>query len=671
LELPVTDIDDSGALAVPVTVLLVDDRRADLVALRTILEPLEIELLEATSGKQAIELAASRPLAAILLDVQMPGQDGFETAKRIRENSDGKRVPIIFLTAYGNDEFPVIQAYRLGAIDYLVKPLIPEILRTKVLGFVELFRHTEQIRRQSHLLEEAERRQRERIESALRDSEERHRIWVKAVKDFAIFLMDEEGRITSWNEGGERLTGYLADEVIGQSFARLFIPQDQDADKPQLELETAAATGSANDENWIQRKDGSRFWASGFNTALRDDDGRLRGFVKIIHDLTERKLFEDRLRKHAAELTEAARRRDQFLAMLSHELRNPLGPIRNAVQLLQQRGNDAEVLGWAREVIERQARHMTRLVDDLLDVTRVARGKVTLDRQRVDLGRLVLSTTEDYRPGILQAGLNLVAHVPENPVWIVGDSTRLSQVLGNLLDNARKFSDPGGEIDVRLVVDHQNARAEIVVHDTGIGMTQDLLRRIFEIFEQGQHGLDRTRGGLGVGLALVKAIVEMHGGEVRASSDGPGKGATFFIVLPLAQASGGTLNLPLPGKEQGKSLSIVIIEDNDDARQTQKMLLEGLGHQVAVAANGPQGIELARQIVPDVVLCDIGLPGMDGYQVGCALRADPNTAQVRLIAISGYCTEADFEKSRHAGFDLHLTKPVDPGVLANAIQSKG
>ena len=517
-----TDIDDSGALAVPVTVLLVDDRRADLVALRTILEPLEIELLEATSGQQAIELAASHTLAAILLDVQMPGQDGFETAKRIRENSDGKRVPIIFLTAYGNDEFPVIEAYRLGAIDYLVKPLIPEILRTKVLGFVELFRHAEQIRRQSRLLEEAERRQRERIEAALRDSEERHRIWVKAVKDFAIFLMDEEGRITSWNEGGERLTGYLADEVIGRSYARLFIPQDQDADMPRLELETAAATGSANDENWIQRKDGSRFWASGFNTALRDDDGKLRGYVKIIHDLTERKLFEDRLRNHAAELSEAARRRDQFLAMLSHELRNPLGPIRNAVQLLQQRGNDAEVLGWAREVIERQARHMTRLVDDLLDVTRVARGKVTLERQRIDLGRLVLSTTEDYRPGILQAGLNLVVHVPENPVrmWAI---RRAESVARQLARQCQEIQRSGwGDRRSPWSSIAKMPGAEIVVHDAGIGMTQDCCDESSR--SSSRDSMDWiARATFGRRTCLVKAIVEMHGGEIRASSDGPGK----------------------------------------------------------------------------------------------------------------------------------------------------
>ena len=276
---------------------------------------------------------------------------------------------------------------------------------------------------------------------------------------------------------------------------------------------------------------------------------------KIIRDLTERKVLEDGLRKHAAELTEAAQRRDEFLAMLSHELRNPLGPIRNAVHLLQYRGQETEILKWAQEVIERQAGHMTRLVDDLLDVTRLARGKVTLQRERLDLGQLVLTTSEDYRPGILQAGMTLSVYVPDRPVWIVGDPTRLSQVLGNLLENAKKFSDPGGEINVRLTSDHERARAEIVVQDTGIGMPEELLRRLFTVFEQGPQGLARSRGGLGLGLALVKGIVEMHGGEVKASSPGLGKGATLSVLLPLAQPPGSLPESPPPSKAVQRSFN--------------------------------------------------------------------------------------------------------------------
>jgi PAS domain S-box-containing protein len=650
----------------PATVLLVDDHPAERLALRAILEPLEIKMIEASSGEEALRLVESHTLAAVLLDVQMPGQDGYQTARRIRETA-ARRLPILFLTAHESEQFPVIEAYRLGAVDYLIKPLIPEILRAKVAGFVELFRHAERIRRQAKLLEDTERMERIRLAAALRESEERHRVWVQAVKDFAIFLMDTEGRITSWNEGGERLTGYRLEEVIGKNFAILFTQQDREAGKPEHELQVAMVTGSASDENWIACKDGGRFWATGYSTALKNEDGSDRGFVKIIRDLTQRKQFEDALKRHASELAEASRRRDEFLAMLSHELRNPLAPIRNAVSVLEVRGGDAKIGKWAQEVIERQVRHMTKLIDDLLDVTRIARGKTKIERKRLDLARLVASTIEDYRALIREAGLELDCVVPQDPVWIIGDSTRISQVLGNLLDNARKFSDPGGEIKVRLTSDRKNAKAEIIVHDRGIGMSEDLLHRVFDLFEQGHRDLARTRGGLGVGLALVKAFVEMHGGEVRASSDGVGKGTTITVVLPLAQPSA-ELAFPPPSiAVSQRSLSVVLIEDNVDAGDTTKVLLESRGHRVAIARSGNEGINLVRQVVPDVVVCDIGLPESDGYAVAQAIRREQLTSNARLIALSGYGTDADRELSKAAGFDIHLTKPVDPKDLIIAL----
>jgi PAS domain S-box-containing protein len=650
----------------PATVLLVDDHPAERLALRAVLEPLQIEMIEASSGEEALRLVESHALAAVLLDVQMPGQDGYQTARRIRETAD-RRLPILFLTAYESEQFPVIEAYRLGAVDYLVKPLIPEILRAKVAGFVEQFRHAERMRRQAKLLEDAERMERTRLAAALRESEERHRVWVQAVKDFAIFLMDTEGRITSWNEGGERLTGYRMEEVVGKNFAILFTQQDREAGKPEHELQVARATGSANDENWIARKDGGRFWATGYSTALKNEDGSERGFVKIIRDLTQRKQFEEALKRHASELAEAARRRDEFLAMLSHELRNPLAPIRNAVSVLEVRGGDAKIGKWAQEVIERQVRHMTKLIDDLLDVTRLARGKTKIEWIRLDLARLVASTIEDYRALIREAGLELECVVPHDPVWVMGDSTRISQVLGNLLDNARKFSDPGGEIQVRLASDRQNAKGEIIVQDRGIGMPEDLLHRVFDLFEQGQRDLARTRGGLGVGLALVKAFVEMHGGEVRAYSAGVGKGTKITVVLPLAQPSAEPAPPP-PVDVSQRSLSIVLIEDNVDAGDTTKVLLESRGHRVTIARSGNEGIDLVRQVVPDVVVCDIGLPETDGYSVAQAIRREHPASNVRLIALSGYGTDADRELSKRAGFDIHLTKPVDPKDLIIALE---
>jgi CheY-like chemotaxis protein/two-component sensor histidine kinase len=356
--------------------------------------------------------------------------------------------------------------------------------------------------------------------------------------------------------------------------------------------------------------------------------------------------------------------------MLSHELRNPLAPIRNAVSVLEVRGGDAKIGKWAQEVIERQVRHMTKLIDDLLDVTRLARGKTKIERKRLDLAKLVAATIEDYRALIREAGLELEYVVPQDPVWVMGDSTRITQVLGNLLDNARKFSDPGGEIIVRLTSDRQNAKAEITVQDRGIGMSEDLRHRVFELFEQGQRDLARTRGGLGVGLALVKAFVEMHGGEVRASSAGVGKGTKITVVLPLAQPSAELAPPPSTMDPSQRSLSIVIIEDNLDAGDTTKVLLESLGHHVTIARSGNEGINLVRQVVPDVVVCDIGLPETDGYAVARAIRNEHLTSNVRLIALSGYGTDTDRELSKQAGFDKHLTKPVDPKDLILALEPR-
>jgi PAS domain S-box-containing protein len=657
------------APAPPANVLLVDDWPANLLALRVVLEPLGQNLVEATSGEEALRRLTSADFAVVLLDVQMPGLDGYETARLIRGRERTRRTPILFLTAYENNRLPVVEAYRLGAVDYLVKPLVPEIVRAKVAGFVELYQQAEQIKRQAEQLRQAERDARLRVEAALRDSEERHRLWVRAVKDHAIFLMDADGHITSWNEGGERLTGYRADEVIGQPFELLFTPEDRRAGMPGRELEKARSKGSATDDNWVARNDGSRFWASGFTTALRDEGGRLRGFVKICRDLTETKRLEEVLRQRAADLAEAGRRKDEFLAMLAHELRNPLAPIRNALALIRQRGGERRsAVLQALGMMERQVGHLVRLVDDLLDVARVSRGKVVLHPERLDLGGLVRSVVQDHRPAAEAAGLELTADVPDRPVWVVGDATRLSQVVGNLLDNARKFTGRGGRVGVRLTVDPGRGRAEVAVRDTGIGLVPELLPRVFEVFEQGDHGLARSHGGLGIGLALVRALVGLHGGEVRATSAGPGQGAEFAFAVPLAEAPAVTpAGAPAAAAGAARPLGVLVIDDHRDAADSERVLLETHGHRVAVAYSGQAGLEEARRRRPDVVLCDLGLPGMDGYQVARALRLDPATAAARLIAVSGYGSDADRDRAREAGFDLHLTKPVEPDALLRAV----
>jgi PAS domain S-box-containing protein len=649
----------------------VDDLPANRLALRAILEPLGQNLVEAASGEEALSLLQDEDFAVVLLDVQMEGLDGFETAQHIRNQEKTRGTPIIFLTAYEDNRLAVVEAYQLGAVDYLVKPLIPEIVQAKVRVFVELFQKTEQLKRQAGQLREAEHQARLQVEAALRDSEERHRLWVQAVKDYAIFHLDPDGRITSWNEGGERLTGFVRDEIIGKPLALLFTAGDRQAGIPDKELAAARSEGRATDENWIARKDGSRFWASGYSTALFDEGGRLRGFVKICRDLTDQKRLEQLLRQRATELAEADRRKNEFLAMLGHELRNPLAPIRNAVHVLEQGGNDPTLTQWAKEVVERQVRHMTRLVDDLLDVSRIAQGKVQVQRTRLDLSSLVRSTAEEYRPALQDAGLRLQVDVPHQPVWVTGDATRLTQVVGNLLDNARKFTDAGGEVSLRLAVNAHAAKAAVSVRDTGIGLAPEMVRRVFDLFEQADRGLGRSRGGLGVGLALVKALVELHGGEVQASSPGPGQGAEFSFWIPLAHPPADLPEAPAIPVPATTPLRVLIIDDNRDAADSQRVLLEANGHRVFVAYRADSGLEEARRVRPKVVLCDIGVPGVDGYEICRTLRRDPATASARLIAITGYGSQVDKARAQEAGFTLHLTKPVDPSALLRAVEGAG
>jgi signal transduction histidine kinase len=370
------------------------------------------------------------------------------------------------------------------------------------------------------------------------------------------------------------------------------------------------------------------------------------------------------------EAKEAERRKDDFLAMLAHELRNPLSPIVNAIHLLTIPQVQNQSIDRLREMLQRQVRHLSRLVDDLLDVSRVTRGKVQLRRQRIDMAQLVRVAAEDHRHLIEAAGLTLKTEVERGPVWTVGDPTRLAQVLGNLLHNSAKFTDRGGRVTVGLSVDRHHQRALVRVEDTGIGIELDMLPRVFETFTQADSSLDRSKGGLGLGLALVKGLVELHGGQAHAASDGAGRGAVFTFWLSLADGD----SSPPPASTEavaGRSLRILIVEDNRDAADSLRMVLELTGHTTEVAYTGSQALEMAKKVHPTVVLCDLGLPGgMSGYDVARALRQDPQMENARLIAISGYGQPEDRERARDAGFDLHLTKPVTPQDLQRILADK-
>jgi signal transduction histidine kinase/ActR/RegA family two-component response regulator len=373
-----------------------------------------------------------------------------------------------------------------------------------------------------------------------------------------------------------------------------------------------------------------------------------------------------RLAQKGAALERADRAKEEFLAMLAHELRNPLGTISNAIQVLRMTGEGDETWKRAIDTAQRQVLHQAMLVDDLLEASRVTRGEIDLHCEQLDLRQLVAETVESYRETVRNAGLELGLELQDEPLSVRGDRMRLSQALTNLLDNATKFTAPGGHISVKVGRSAGGRRAEVSVRDDGIGIPADILPHIFEVFTQADDSLDRALGGLGVGLAVVRGLIEMHGGEVRARSEGEGKGAELSLLLPI-EATAAAQAEARPAEETATSPAearrILVVEDNEDAAATMRDFLELSGHRVALASSGADGVQAARQFHPEIVLCDLGLPGMTGYEVAAALRRDPATSSAKLIAVTGYGRDEDRRRSKEAGFDLHLTKPVDPAQL--------
>ncbi|MBX9582471.1 MAG: CHASE3 domain-containing protein [Gemmataceae bacterium] len=405
------------------------------------------------------------------------------------------------------------------------------------------------------------------------------------------------------------------------------------------------------------------------NRALYEQAERSAAEVGRLNEDLERTVAERTAELAAANdaLRDAARRKDQFIAMLAHELRNPLAPIKNGVRLLGLARDEATV-GRVRELIGRQVEHLAHIVADLLDASRVARGKVDLRRERVDLGRVVRQVAADEARAFDAAGVRLALDLPDAPVWVDGDRTRLTQVVNNLLANAAKFTDRGGDAAVGLGV--ADGAAVLRVRDTGVGIAPDLLPRVFDAFTQADESLDRSRGGLGLGLALVKGVVELHGGSVRAASPGRGGGAEFTVTLPTtAEPVAPPADAPPPEAGAKRRLRVLIVEDNRDAADSLRMFLELTGSEVAVAYTGPDGVELARRAAPDLVLCDIGLPGLDGYEVARRIRDEAAGKRPVLVALTGYGEEDDRRRAREAGFDHHFTKPADPAVIERLLGS--
>jgi PAS domain S-box-containing protein len=534
-------------------------------------------------------------------------------------------------------------------------------------------------------------------EAELRRSEERARLLIASVKDYAIFVLDPTGHVATWNPGAERLKGYSAAEIVGQHFSRFYPEEDVRSGKCEMELEGAERVGRFEDEGWRIRKDGSRFWANVVITPIRDA-GTLLGFAKVTRDLSERKRHEEErlafmrieearrlaeenegraqalaedLRRARDKAEEATRMKDEFLATVSHELRTPLNAILGWARMLAGGALSAEKTAHAINTIARNAVAQNQIIDDLLDVSRIITGQLRLDVDFVDVNQVVTAAIDVVRPGAEAKGVELRWLLNPDAGVIKGDAGRLQQVLWNLLTNAVKFTPKGGRIHVTLR--RHDSLVEIEVADTGKGIAPTFFPRVFDRFAQEEAGNNRKTGGLGLGLAIVKHLVELHGGVVEVHSDGEQKGSTFIVKLPLAPVRASRPD-PIPGlpavenikvPSELENLHVLVVDDEADARELVQAALEGAGAIVTLASSSAQALEAIRLRKPDVIVSDIGMPDEDGYVFIRKLRELSREAGGRIpaVALTAYARAEDRRKALVAGFQNHAAKPVEPQEL--------
>jgi PAS domain S-box-containing protein len=505
---------------------------------------------------------------------------------------------------------------------------------------------------------------RKRHEDALRQSEERFRLLVDGVVDYAIFMLDQEGFVTSWNSGAQRIKGYSHEEIIGQHVSRFYTADDLDAGTPWEDLAAARRLGRAEQQGWRVKKDGERFWARAVLTALYDPEARLRGFAKITQDLTDQ--------RHMLDLEKAARNLSEFIAVLAHELRNPLAAIRNAVQVMAKASAEDPAHEAMRRTIDRQSAQLARIVDDLLDTARITRGALHLERESVDLAVVLRDAVEASTPAMESGGHHLEMDIAATPLLVEGDAARLTQLVANLLNNAARYTAPGGRIAVKAWAE---ARwAVLAVRDTGRGIEPQNIDRIFDMFAQGRTARQRVGEGLGIGLALARRIAELHNGSLQARSEGENKGSEFTLRLPLSDPDQTARTkraqaVPEAAIPPVTPRRVLVVDDNADAATTLDALLKSLGHETSVARGGVEALRLAAEFRPDIVLLDIGMPDIDGYEVARRLR-NLNDRPFRIVAVTGWGQEPDRQKSREAGFDAHLVKPVSANELVQILSEK-
>jgi signal transduction histidine kinase len=558
-----------------VNILLVDDQQARLLSYQSILEPLGQNLICAGSGHEALEKLMGNEFALILLDVSMPGMDGFETAEMIHDHPRFERTPIIFVTGVQDTEFDRLKGYKLGAVDYVSVPVVPEILRSKVSVLVELH---------------CKRRDLQVVNRSLAEAN-------KALADANQNLQQEKAQ----------------------------------------ELEALNAN--------LQH----------FNRELEHSNLALQA------QIAERNRVE-------LALKEADRRKDEFLAILAHELRNPLAALSAAARLLGKQLKNPEVATMACDAVQRQVGHMARLLDDLLDVSRISHGRMHLQMSRVDVTEVVRSAVDMVRPQIDAKQQTLSVRMVEESAPVMADAVRLIQIVANLLNNSVKYTPTGGQIDVQV----QSTPREVMVtvRDNGIGIAPSMLDQVFDMFSQAGRSSAEAQSGLGIGLTLVKGLMKLHNGDVRAMSSGEGRGSEFVITLPRAFELEPALleSTVQTGTEGIRPLRILVADDNVDSAMSWSLLIEDGGHQVVTAYDGQSALESAEKFRPQVALLDVGMPHLDGYELARRIRASGWGRDIWLIAVTGWGQAKDRALAGEAGFDEHFTKPLDPAQLAQTLQ---
>ena len=508
----------------------------------------------------------------------------------------------------------------------------------------------------------------------LAESARAHLAAIVESSDDAIVSKTLEGIIRSWNRAAERLFGYSAEEAVGQPIT-LIIPPERVSEEQEILARLRRGERIDHFETVRVGKSGRRIDVALTISPIRDANGVVIGASKIARDISERRACEQEQQRTIGELKraeealrEADRRKDEFLAVLAHELRNPLAPIRYAVAMAKREGRSEAERLQAQGIIERQVEHMRRLLDDLLDVSRITRGTLILRRSPVDLDSIVAAAQESARPLMEARGHTLAVRLPEHPIRLLVDPVRIAQVLANLLINAAKYTDSGGHIE--LEARREGGELLLTVRDNGIGISAQMMSRVFTLFAQASPALERSEGGLGIGLALVRGLVELHGGDVTAHSGGAGQGSAFVVRLPLgspAEDESGA-DGPAPACAQVKPLRLLVADDNCDSAATCAALLRASGHEVTVAHTGREAFDLACELQPDALLLDIGMPELNGYQLAERIRGTAWGRRAVLIAISGWGQEADKRRALAAGFDRHLTKPIDPDGLEALLQ---